>query len=51
MNQCFQSANRLPNFIAVDYYQRGNNGGPKAAVAAIDGRWKAQVNAQVWEDR
>jgi outer membrane protein assembly factor BamB len=49
-SECAGFAGRLPNFIAVDYYQRGDNGGPKAANMAVDARWKVQ-KSDVWEDR
>jgi hypothetical protein len=49
-NECAGFAGRLPNFVAVDYYQRGDNGGPKSANIAIDTRWKTQTS-NVWEDR
>ncbi|WP_165493217.1 PQQ-binding-like beta-propeller repeat protein [Hylemonella gracilis] len=51
VSECSQFANRLPNFIAVDYFQRGNNGGPLAAVAYVDGQWQAHAAAKVWQAR
>lgn len=51
VNECASFADRLPNFLAVDFYQRGNNGGPKAANTAVDNRWKAQQASLLWETR
>lgn len=51
VNECAAVATRLPNFLSVDFFQRGDNGGPKAAVAAVDGRWRARASAAVFLDR
>ncbi|MEY2450164.1 MAG: hypothetical protein QOH79_3640 [Acidimicrobiaceae bacterium] len=36
---CWGLVNRLPNFLAVDWYDFGDNGGPRQAVAEINARW------------
>ena len=46
-----QCATRLPNFIAVDFYQRGNNGGPQGAAQRVDGLWSAQEGIVGFTDR
>jgi outer membrane protein assembly factor BamB len=40
---CTALANRLPNYIAVDFYQYGYNGGPRMVVAQTNAAW-AQVS-------
>ena len=51
VNECANFAQRLPNFLAVDFYQRGNNGGPKAANTALDNRWRSQITSIAWKPR
>ena len=36
---CWGLRSRLPNFLAVDWYEFGNNGGPKKAVQEVNTRW------------
>jgi hypothetical protein len=39
MTECSALANRLPNFIAVDFFELGNNGGPIEAIVALNKEW------------
>ena len=42
VNVCQGLNNRLPNFIAVDYYQYGFDGGPREVTAAVNRLWAQQ---------
>jgi outer membrane protein assembly factor BamB len=38
---------RLPNFVAVDYYEHGSGGGPRRAVDEINQRWALLARRQM----
>jgi hypothetical protein len=38
---------RLPNFVAVDYYEHGSGGGPRRAVDEINQRWALSARRQM----
>jgi outer membrane protein assembly factor BamB len=47
VNGCFAlRSNRLPNFLAVDWYEFGRDGGPKKAVEEINARWSTTVASE-----
>lgn len=40
---CTALATRLPNYVAVDFYQYGYNGGPRKIVAQVNATWAQQA--------